>query len=130
MATLRFLPELLEKADPEMHAFLSRAAAQEGHMHTLPSPSALYGAVAGKGKGKQRAPAGQIRVPSPFNCHFAVSWQLTWFSHTVTDFDSVCRLFDLFLVRPRRPPSPPPLPAPVASRAAASSGPGGSGAGT
>lgn len=97
MATLRLLPELLEKADPEMHAFLSRAAEQEGHMHTHPSPSALYGT--GRGKGKERAAGSRIRVPSPFNCHFAVSWQLTWFAHTVTDFDSICRLYDLFLVR-------------------------------
>lgn len=106
MASLRLLPELLEKADPEMHAFLCRAAEQEGHMHTHPSPSALYGAGGGKAKSKQRAPGGQIRVPSPFNCHFAVSWQLTWFAHTVTDFESICRLYDLFLVRAVTTPRP------------------------
>ena len=26
-----------------------------------------------------------------------VSWLLTWFAHTVPDYDSICRLFDLFL---------------------------------
>lgn len=29
---------------------------------------------------------------------FALPWLLTWFSHSIANFDSVCRLFDLFLV--------------------------------
>lgn len=30
-------------------------------------------------------------------CHFAVSWLLTWFAHSLEDLDDVSRLFDAFL---------------------------------
>ena len=30
-------------------------------------------------------------------CHFAVSWLLTWFAHSLHDLDDVSRLFDTFL---------------------------------
>ena len=62
MATLRLLPPLLERADPEMHAFLRRAS-QEG---PALQPSGR------QQRGSDRGP------PPAFNCHFAVSWLLTW----------------------------------------------------
>ena len=35
----------------------------------------------------------EIRIP-PF---FGLSWQLTWFAHTIDDFTTVQRLFDFFM---------------------------------
>lgn len=36
-------------------------------------------------------------VASGVQPYFALPWVLTWFSHSVANFDTVCRLFDLFL---------------------------------
>jgi hypothetical protein len=65
------------------------AASQAAH-------AARYAFSAARGASSSH-PSAHPSDPFHFNTHFAVSWCLTWFTHTVPSLSTAARLFDLFL---------------------------------
>ena len=118
LAQLEYLPPLIARADPELAAFLSKASrgfSSRPGGNDDDDDDDDDGTNAGAAAGAARAaPAGapvpalrqaplpsalaaRAARPASFSTHFAVSWALTWFAHTVPTLPAAQRLFDACL---------------------------------